>query len=228
LQQLFFFANFASGIYFMRLIKAVFIIVASGLTAQAVFADSLYSFDSANRTYTNDLPATLGFLFSVKNDFTVTSLGWFDDCLNGFQDGHTVRLFDVSGTLLAAATLSPGTVNPLSGSFRYEAIAPVTLTAGSTYLLAGTTGDSDPYTVSDNFRDFGIDPNFMIAADAGRYADNAPGFVYPDQHYSDYMVYAGPNLDGLATPEPGSFALLAVGCAGLMLRRRIFPRRFSK
>lgn len=212
----------------MRLIKEVIIIVAAGLTAQGVFADSLYSFDGVNRTYTNDLPATLGFLFSVKNDFTVTSLGWFDDCLNGFQDAHTVKLFDANGALLASATLSPGMVDPLSGSFRYSTITPVTLTAGSTYLLAGTTGDSDPYTVNDNFRGFSIDPNFMIATDAGRYADHAPGFVYPDQHYSDYMVYAGPNLDGAASPEPGTIALLAAGCAGLMLRRRILRRRFSK
>jgi hypothetical protein len=129
----------------MRFIKAIFIIVASGLTAQSVFADSLYTFDGVNRTYSNDIPATLGFLFSVKSDFRVTSLGWFDDCLNGFQDAHTVELFDTtSGALLASASLSPGTTDLLTGSFRYEAITPVTLTAGSTYLLAGTTGDSDP------------------------------------------------------------------------------------
>jgi hypothetical protein len=95
------------------------------------------------------------------------------------------------------------------------------LTPGTTYLLAGTTGDTDSYTENDDICGFVINPNFTIEPNAARFVDNTPGFVYPDQHYSDYMVYAGPNLDGVSAPEPASLALLCAGCAGLLLLRRV-------
>lgn len=215
----------------MRLVKWIFLIVAATMAIQCAFADSLYTFDSVENTYSNDIPATLGFVFSVKNDFNVTSLGWFDDCLNGFQDSHTVELFDTSsGTLLTSLTLPAGSADPLDGFFRYEAITPVKLMPGVTYLLAGTTGDHDPYTENDDVCNFSINPNFIIPADAGRFVDNTPGFNYPDQHYSDYVAYAGPNLEGVPgcdAPEPASLALLFAGCAGLLLLRRFGKGRSS-
>ena len=207
----------------MRLLKGFLLIVASTLAMQCAFADSLYTFDSVSQTFSNDIPATLGYVFSVKSGFEVTSLGWFDDCLNGFVDPHTVELFDTSsGTLLTSLTLSAGTVDPLTGSFRYHAVTPVTLTPGVTYLLAGTTGNDDAYTENDDVCGFTINPNFIVPANAGLFVDNTttPEFTYPYGHYSDYMTYAGPNLDGVATPEPASLLLFAAGCAGLLFLRR--------
>lgn len=212
----------------MRHFKGIILIAALACATQCVFADSLYTFDSVDRTYNNDIPATLGYVFSVKNTFEVTSLGWFDDCLNGFQDPHTVSLYDTSsGTLLTSLTLAAGTADPLQGSFRYHNITPVILNPGDTYLLAGTTGSDDPYTENDDVCGFAIGPNFIVPENAGLFADNTPGFNYPDQHYSDYMVYAGPNLEGVPVgdaPEPSSLVLLGIGAAGFLAVGRRFVK----
>lgn len=207
----------------MRFIGGILLLISSGLVAQSAFADPLYTFSSVDRTYTNDIPATLGYVFSVNNNFDVTSLGWFDECLDGFQNEHYVALFNQdTGQLLTSTTLSAGNADALDGAFRYQAIAPVTLTPGVTYLLAGTTGTVDSYTENDDVCDFAVNPNFNIPENGALFADNtgSPGFVYPTFHFEDYVAYAGPNLEGSDAPEPASLALLSAGIAGLLLLRR--------
>lgn len=212
----------------MRFIGGILLLISSGLLAQSALADPLYTFSSVNETYTNDIPATLGFVFSVNNNFDVTSLGWFDECLDGFQNEHYVALFNQdTKQLLASTTLPAGSANALDGSFRYQSIASVTLTPGVTYLLAGTTGAVDSYTENDDVRDFAVNPNFNIPENGALFADNtgSPEFVYPTLHFKDYVAYAGPNLEGSDAPEPASLALLSAGITGLLLLRR--RRRYA-
>ncbi len=207
----------------MKFFGGMLFIIWSGLAVQCAFADPLYTLNTVNTTYNNDIPATLGFAFSVNSNFNVTSLGWFDESMQGFQNDHYVALYNQdTHALLTSTTLPAGTVDALDGSFRYQAITPITLTPGTTYLLAGTTGNTDGYTENDDVSGFTVNPNFTIPANGALFADNTPGsgFVYPCEHFSDYLAYAGPNLDGSDAPEPASLALLSAGFAGLILVRR--------
>jgi hypothetical protein len=88
---------------------------------------------------------TLGYDFAVGSaPLLVTSLGLWDQNQDGFTNGHTLGLWDNAGNLLATAAILPGTVDPLSGEFRYATLATsVTLMAGTTYVLGATYVDQD-------------------------------------------------------------------------------------
>lgn len=191
--------------------------------AQFAYCDSLYTFSSVSQTFADD-PVTLGAVFSVNTSFEVTSLGWYAPNADGFQTPHTVGLYDSTGTLLASTTLATGVSNPLSGLFRYRSITPITLNSGSEYLIAGTSGGSlDGWTTNDLMSGFMVNPAFTIGADGARFA-YGPDLVNPTSHFSDYMVYAGPNFEGhelvCASPEPSSFLLVALAATALVIARR--------
>lgn len=188
------------------------------LPAQFAFADSLYTFTSANQTFT-DQPLTLGFVFTANTAFTVSSLGWFDATENGFLSPHTVGIFDASGNLLASTTLAVGTTDPLTGFFRYQSIASITLQAGHAYTMAGTTGGSlDSWTTNDYVSDLSLNSAFTVGDNAARFTYGS-GLVDPTDHFSDYRIYSGPNLSGSAVPEPASFLLVVLAAPVLFIAR---------
>jgi Domain of unknown function (DUF4082) len=192
---------------------------------QNLVGASLYSLDCADRIF-NDDPLTIGFEFTANDTFKVTSLGWFD---GGFQNEHTVGLFDSEGNLLVSTILPAGSVNPADQLFRYASIDPLLLVAGQSYTLAGTTaGWNDAYTTNEHVSGFAVDPAFTIGANAARY-DYVSEFAYPTSHYSDYRAYIGPNLQGdVVTPEPQAAALLGLGMCGLLAARWKLRSRSSR
>lgn len=213
------------------------ILISSVCATQFALADPLYTFGNVSSTFT-DNALTLGFAFTADTTFNVTSLGWFDPTCNGFQSEHTVGIFDANGTLLVSTTLEPGTSGTLSDSFLFQAITPITLALGETYTLAGTTGGAlDGFTVNDDVSNFAVNPAFTIGANAALYSYGSE-LVDPDSHYSDYLVYAGPNLEGspadppandpgpsnATAPEPASGLLLALALPALLVARRMKQR----
>lgn len=201
----------------------LFLAAISIFGAQLAFCDPLYTFSSVNSTFT-DAPLTLGFVFSANTDFEVTSLGWFSVTADGFQTAHTVGIYDSTGNLLTSANLAAGTSTTLDGFFRYQSIAPITLNAGSDYVIAGTSGGPlDSWTVNDRVSGFMVNPALTIGADAARFSYGTD-LVNPTSHFSDYVVYAGPNLEGngvvSATPEPASVLLVFVAAAAIVSLRK--------
>ena len=80
---------------------------------------------------------TEGWQFVPNGNITVTALGFSDPTKNGLNADHQVGIFRVADSqLVAIATVT--NASTLQGFYRYTAISPVTLTAGTQYQIVGT------------------------------------------------------------------------------------------
>ncbi len=94
---------------------------------------------------------THGWAFRPNVDVTVTALGFPDTFAPGFLLNHTIFLWDgvtqeVLRTALAPAGANPGGTMG-ANDFRYYSVAPITLTAGRTYVVGAgfpAVGDLQP------------------------------------------------------------------------------------
>jgi hypothetical protein len=169
-------------------------------------------FASSNIDSTNG-QWSLGFIFDVVNDVTVTALGFYDDGGNDLSERHEVGIFDSAGTLLVSTFVSPG--DPLVGHFRYDAISPFFLGAGTGYTIAASTGNEN-YTWNTN--GFFTDPNIVFVTDA---FIPSSSLVFPSAGFTTNDGYFGPNfLAEAAVPEPSMLLLLGGGLASALVRRR--------
>ena len=152
----------------------------------------------------------MGFIFATDTAIAVTGLGYYDYLGDGFATPHEVGIFDSGGNLLVSTSLVAGAVNPLEGGFRYQSIAPYALAAGESYILAATTnGPCDPWAyghVGTAMTGFALDPSISIDPYAALFNYQSDDvLVSPRNHYSDYTIYAGPNLQiGSPVPEPAT------------------------
>ncbi|ELR98776.1 hypothetical protein [Gloeocapsa sp. PCC 73106] len=94
--------------------------------------------------------ATLGWAFTVNETQTYNYLGIWDETADGLEIPHEIGLWDSSENLLATTTIASGTdsiaafpTTEPEGIFRWERIAPVTLTPGETYHLGAFYCTSD-------------------------------------------------------------------------------------
>ena len=161
----------------------------------------------------DDGPFTVGFRFRAETDFAVTALGAFDYLGDGFSQSHTIGLWDVaSGSLMATATVTPGTGAPLVGQFRYMDVAGVTLAANREYIVAASEfyGSTRDLYASVPAAAFTMAPGLSYLAP--RSAAEAPGLVFPEFEIgAPFSGVFGANLQVTAVPEPSTCVLFAAG-----------------
>jgi len=79
--------------------------------------------------------STNGWEFKPTVDIQVTHLGYFDDSADGLRHPHPLGIFDVSTQKLLVET-TVEKMSPLDGAYRFAKIQPVTLKAGTSYVVA--------------------------------------------------------------------------------------------
>jgi len=193
-------------------LAAVVLVLACGMAMAN--PDPAVDFDSVNYDFTNGT-WSLGWEFNVLSPVTVTTLGFYDDLMNGLTENHDVGIWDPSGSLLVSGTVTPG--SPLVGWFRWTAVPLTTLAVGDGYRIAATTG-SENYTWEPN----GLTVVPQIELVQSRETSSST-LVYPENTDVQYGIF-GPNFNIVKpVPEPASVAALGLMASGLLapLYRRL-------
>jgi hypothetical protein len=158
-----------------------------------------------------------GWEFVPRVDITVVALGLYDGRTSGgFQQDHTIAIWNGNGGLITSAPIPSGESAPLEQNFRYVDIPSIVLHEGQTYVIgAFLPGPVTDYTAlwDRSALDTGIvnmDPRIdFVAYRAGL----SPGSIsFPESRWVEYVGGFGPNFV-IAVPEPSSFALLLIAGA---------------
>lgn len=165
--------------------------------------------------------ATFGWSFTVTGAVTVTGLGLWDAGSDGLGIDTPVGLWTSGGTLLASTVVTDastpvGSANT-AGRWLTNSVAPVTLSTGS-YAIGALFFTAFPSAQTNS--PFVTIP--QVSGVSGAKGSNNGGFQFPGGPFG-FPIFGPTMLTGAAaTPEPGTFAMLATGTllAGLYARRR--------
>jgi len=191
------------------------------IAAPSIFGSTIAITTSPDNVATNTGTWTLGWSFSVNSSINVTALGAFDAGSDGLNVAHDVGIWDVSGNLLASATVPSGTAGVLDSGYRFVSISPLSLSAGSTYYVGAV------YFVNDN-DGWLYDPITLATAPQITYLSrefeySGGSLVFPDIASAGTTGYFGGNFEfdtSSTVPEPSTIALLAVGLGIVLFTRK--------
>lgn len=157
-----------------------------------------------------------GWQFTVNNNITVDSLGFYDNPANGITQSHDIGIYNVATqSLVVSGTVSPSV--PYSNWFNWNSVTPTVLTAGQTYDIVAIVGN-DNRTWNPN--GFTVDPNITYVRNV--WSDGVSSLSFPVSTDGNPNGYFGPNF-GISTstvPLPPSVIMFASGLLGLGVFRR--------
>ena len=181
---------------------------------------------NANGAGTRTRDSVIGYQFTVGGTAAqINALGVYDHNSDGLLDAHDVGIWDSSNVLLRSVSVPSGTSATLLDDFRYADVAPLTLSAGTTYVIGalffnsegGLEGSGNP-AVDDPFIDG--DP---------RPWDDVAGITTLQSRFNDSGTLVQPTVNGgnpigrwaganatfiappSAAPEPSTLVLAALG-----------------
>jgi len=131
---------------------------------------------------------TLGYVFTVSNPISVTSIGIFDEGNNGLNAVYNVAIATNTGQGMAQAVIPAGTGATLVDGFRYVSITPVLLSPGTYKIFA--TYDKD-------IVDAVMTSAAITSASGVSYVESTSdtGFTFPSgNHFGLSSGYFGPNF----------------------------------
>lgn len=109
------------------------LLLAAALSSRAAVAPAV-DFTSPGEYLNYGYPFNnVGWEFDVLEPVEVVALGYYDHNADGLAASHPVGLWDPQGALLARTNVAPS--DPLTGFFRYHALAPVRLEPGIGYRI---------------------------------------------------------------------------------------------
>ncbi len=195
----------------------LFLLPLALMGALSSFAGTMAVTGGGLLTWSDSRAFTTGWSFSTTG-LTVTALGYFDDGQDGLLDAHDVGIFASDGTLLVSATVPQGVAGTLNADWRFVAITPFTLDAGS-YVMGGFSNGYDPIVVAGAAASA---PAVQLGSLS--WYTFAGSLSFPNFSGN---VYLNPNFEyeravtpASATPEPATWGLAAVALGLLAFRRK--------